>query len=385
MELQRKRTIMDMVRCMLKKKNMPAEFWAEAVLCDVYLINRSPKKSLQNTSPNEAWHGKKPNILCELNLMIRLKSASSMDAILQVHQICRFLFLKKKIHKHLIKIMIIEMMEKADMHKIHRKDPITFKEESKEEKLNQAMKEEIKSIEKNDTRELTSLPLHKYSIGVKWIFKTKTNQDSSFNKYKARLVAKGYKQKEDEDFNEVFAPVSRLDTIRLLISLAAQNFWKLFLVDVKSAFLNGYLQEEIYFEQPLGFVKKGEEYKVFKLKKALYGLKQSPRAWYIKETIDYGIFYEAQVSIKLVGYTDSYVDLVLHGKTENIRLHFHFLRELVIIRLHFNFLRELVNDREIKVEYCRSDEQLADVLTKSLGTLFFQEMLQIWESRENLI
>ncbi|XP_073121665.1 uncharacterized protein [Henckelia pumila] len=109
---------------------------------------------------------------------------------------------------------------------------------------------------------------------------TKTNQDGSVNKYKARLVAKGYKQKEGEDFNEVFDPLSRLDTIRLIISLAAQNGWKLFQMDVKLAFWNGYLQEEIYLEQPLGFVRKCEEDKVYKLKKTLYGLKQSPRAWY---------------------------------------------------------------------------------------------------------
>lgn len=85
---------------------------------------------------------------------------------------------------------------------------------------------------------------------MKWVFKTKTNPDGSVNKYKAKLAAKGYKQKEGEYFNEVFASVSRLDTVRLIISLAAQNGWKLFQMDVKSAFLNGYLQEEIYIEQP---------------------------------------------------------------------------------------------------------------------------------------
>ena len=90
------------------------------------------------------------------------------------------------------------------------------------------------------------------------MFKTKTNLDGSINKYKARLVAKGYKQKKGEDYNEVFAPVSRLDTICLIISHAAQNGWKLFQMDVKSTYLNGFLEEEIYLEQPLGFVKKGK-------------------------------------------------------------------------------------------------------------------------------
>ena len=94
------------------------------------------------------------------------------------------------------------------------------------------------------------------------------------------MVAKGYKQKEGEDYNEVFALVSRLDTIRLIISLTAQNSWKLFQMVVKLAFLNGCFEEKIYLEQPPGFVRKGEEDKLYKLKKVLYGLKQSPCAWY---------------------------------------------------------------------------------------------------------
>ena len=107
------------------------------------------------------------------------------------------------------------------------------------------------------------------------------DQSRWFNQQiQARLVVKGYKQKEGEDFREIFALVSRLDTVWLIISLAAQKNWKIYQMDVKSAFLNGYLEEEIFIDQPPGFVKEGEEHKVYKLRKALYGLKQSPRAWY---------------------------------------------------------------------------------------------------------
>lgn len=91
---------------------------------------------------------------------------------------------------------------------------------------------------------------------------------------------KGYAQVFGVDFSETFAPVARLDTIRMLLALAAQKGWKVYHLDVKSAFLNGYLQEEIFVEQPEGFHVKGHEEKVYKLKKALYGLKQAPRAWY---------------------------------------------------------------------------------------------------------
>lgn len=114
---------------------------------------------------------------------------------------------------------------------------------------------------------------------MKWVYKAKKNEKGEVERYKARLVAKGYSQHAGIDYGEVFAPVARLETIRLLISLAAHNKWKIYQMDVKSAFLNGLLKEELYVEQPLGYVVKGHEDKVLRLKKALYGLKQAPRAW----------------------------------------------------------------------------------------------------------
>jgi len=143
-----------------------------------------------------------------------------------------------------------------------------------------AMQEEICMIEKNCTWELVDRPPSKNVIGVKWIFRTKLNADSTINKYKARLVVKGYAQIYGVDYSETFAPVARMDTIRFLLAVAAHRNWKVFQLDVKSAFLNGILQEEIYVEQPAGFVNQGKEDKVYLLKKALYGLKQAPRAWY---------------------------------------------------------------------------------------------------------
>ena len=115
---------------------------------------------------------------------------------------------------------------------------------------------------------------------MKWVYRTKLNANGSINKYKARLVVKGYAQIFGVDYSDTFAPVARLDTIRLLLAIAAQKGWKVFQLDVKLAFLNGVLQEEVYVDQPEGFVKQGEEDKVYLLKKALYGLKQAPRAWY---------------------------------------------------------------------------------------------------------
>ena len=115
---------------------------------------------------------------------------------------------------------------------------------------------------------------------MKWVYRTKLNADGSVNKHKARLVVKGYAQMFGVDFSKTFSPVARLDTIRLLLALAAQKGWIIHHMDVKSAFLNGHLEEEIFVEQPEGFVVHGQEEKVYRLKKALYGLKQAPRSWY---------------------------------------------------------------------------------------------------------
>ncbi|CAJ2627755.1 unnamed protein product [Trifolium pratense] len=159
-------------------------------------------------------------------------------------------------------------------------EPAGYAEAANDKKWIDAMEEELKMIEKNQTWKLVDRPDHKKAIGVKWVYRTKLNPDGSVNKYKARLVVKGYAQIFGVDFSETFAPVARLDTIRLLFALAAQNGWVIHQMDVKSAFLNGYLEEEIFVEQPEGFIVQGQEEKVYKLNKALYGLKQAPRSWY---------------------------------------------------------------------------------------------------------
>jgi hypothetical protein len=159
-------------------------------------------------------------------------------------------------------------------------EPVFYEEAVKQEHWVNAMDEEIDSIERNDTWDLVDLPKNKKPIGVKWVYKTKLNEKGEIDRYKARLVAKGFSQQPGIDFGETFAPVARLDTVRAVLAIAAQKKWKVYQMDVKSAFLNGILEEEIYVEQPHGYEIKEHEDKVYKLKKALYGLKQAPRAWY---------------------------------------------------------------------------------------------------------
>lgn len=125
--------------------------------------------------------------------------------------------------------------------------------------------------------ELVELPENKKVVGSKWIFTTKHRADGSIERYKARLVAQGFTQTQGIDCEETFAPVAKLNSIRVLLSIATNLDWELHQLDIKNAFLNGELEEEIYMRIPPGFE---EKEKVCRLIKSLYGLKQSPRAWF---------------------------------------------------------------------------------------------------------
>ena len=162
---------------------------------------------------------------------------------------------------------------------IEEEEPSCYREAAGQAAWEQAMKMEIEAIKKNETWSLTELPVGHKVIGLKWVFKLKKNSYGEIIKYKARLVAKGYTQQQGVDFDEVFAPVARLDTVRVILAVAANRGWQVDHLDVKLAFLNGELREEVYVAQPEGYVVQGKEKFVYKLHKALYGLRQAPQAW----------------------------------------------------------------------------------------------------------
>lgn len=159
------------------------------------------------------------------------------------------------------------------------KEPRDFSEARESKEWTRYCEEEIESIEKNQTWILVDLPVGGKPIGLKWVFKIKRSSDGSINKFKAWLVAKGYVQRHGIDFDEVFPPIARIETIRLLVNLAATNGWEVHHLDVKTSFLHGELKDIVYVTQPEGFEEKGYEGKVYKLNKVLYGLRQAPRAW----------------------------------------------------------------------------------------------------------
>ena len=146
----------------------------------------------------------------------------------------------------------------------------------------EATNSEIESIMHNHTWEIVDLPPSAKTIGCKWTFERKLKSDWSIEKYKARLVAKGLKQKKNVDYFDTFPPVKRISSIRVLIDLASVHNLVIHKTNVKTAFLNGELEEEIYSDQPKGCMVPRDEEKIYRLVKSLYGLKQAPKQWHRK-------------------------------------------------------------------------------------------------------
>jgi hypothetical protein len=164
-------------------------------------------------------------------------------------------------------------------------DPRTYDEAVQDKDADSwktAMESEIGSMDHNQVWELVEPPDGVKPIGCKWIYKRKRGPDRKVETFKARLVAQGYTQKEGIDYEETFSPVAMLKSIRILLSIAAHLDYEIWQMDVKTAFLNGSLEENIYMKQPEGFIAKGQEHLVCKLKKSIYGLKQASRSWNIR-------------------------------------------------------------------------------------------------------
>ena len=394
---RKNRTVMEMARCLLFEKRLPKSFWAEAVYTSVYLLNRLPTKVLKNKTPFEAWYETKAAVdhlkifgcICYTHV-----PEVKRDKLDQKAEIGIFLGYSNNVKGYRVfnlktkKVQVsrnvkfdesarwnwdkdevetgsdlivkdINHLEQGDNEvdpNLEEDDEIAFRGTRSisdiYERCNSAllepanytqavvsdhwrvaMKEELRMIEKNNTWELVERPSNKNVIGVKWVYRTKLNSDGSVNKHKARLVVKGYSQQYGIDFSETFAPVARYDTIRLLIALAAQKGWKIYQLDVKSAFLNGYLKEQIFIEQPKGYVIIGNEDKVYLLRKALYGLKQAPRAWYSRID-DY---------LSKLGFNRSISEPTLYVKQSN--------DDLMIISLYVDDLLVTGNDIALVKEF----------------------------------
>ena len=193
----------------------------------------------------------------------------------------------------------------------------------------QAMVDEMAALHSTGTWDLIVLPFGKFPVGCRWVYTVKVSPDGQVDRLKARLVAKGYTQVYGSDYGDTFSPVAKIASVRLLLSMAAMCSWPLFQLDIKNVFLRGDLAEEVYMEQPPGFVAQGESGLVCRLRRSLYGLKQSPWAWFghfssvvqefgmLRSIADHSVFYHHNSSgqcIYLVVYMD---DIIITGNDQD--------------------------------------------------------------------
>ncbi|GAU34193.1 hypothetical protein TSUD_162940 [Trifolium subterraneum] len=291
---RKNRTIMNMVRSMLNGKHLPKELWGEVVSTATYILNRCPTKKLEGTTPEECRSGIKPS-LSHLKVFGSIAHRHVPDQLRRKlddksSQMVLWTSLRNGIgmivswfedsrnetevqtmpqanrpqRTRAIPAWLQECEVTSDnqvndegdiVHYVFLADtePVSVIKALNNPKWINAMIEELDSIEKNDTWSLVDLPHGKKAIDVKWVFKVKVNTQGEVTRYKARLVARGFLQKKGIDFDEVFAPVARIETIRLVVGLANSKNWPMYQMDVKCAFLNGPLTEEVYVTQPVGF------------------------------------------------------------------------------------------------------------------------------------
>jgi hypothetical protein len=196
----------------------------------------------------------------------------------------------------------------------------------------EAIRSEMHSIMSNGTWEVVERPYGCKPIGYKWVFKKKLRPDGIIEKYKARLVAKGYTQK-GEDLFDPYSPVARLTMVRVLLSLAASCGLLVHQMDVKTTFLNGELEEEIYMDQPDGFLTKGQEGMVCRLMKSLYGLKQAPKQWHEK-------FDQTLTSVGFVVNEADKCVYYRYGKGERVILCL-YVDDILIFGTNINVIKEV--------------------------------------------
>ncbi|KAL5827481.1 hypothetical protein ACOSQ4_019278 [Xanthoceras sorbifolium] len=206
-------------------------------------------------------------------------------------------------------------LQESDYNVGAENDPESFSQamSCKESKLwYNAMIDEMSSMKSNKVWDLVELPNGAKAIGCKWVFKTKKDSLGNIERYKARLVAKGFTQKEGIDYTETFSPVSKKDSLRVILALVAQFDFELQQMDVKTAFLNGDLEDEVYMKQPEGFPSSDGEQLVCKLKKSIYGLKQASRQWYLK-------FHNV---ISSFGFVENIMDQCIYQKVSGSKICF---------------------------------------------------------------
>ncbi|KAJ9541430.1 hypothetical protein OSB04_027936 [Centaurea solstitialis] len=274
---RRNRTLLDMVRTMMCHSTLPMSFWGHALETAAHILNKSANKlwerrkdvDLQVVDEENTTPIVEPEIQHE-----NVEPQSELIEEVQTQDLRRSSRVRQEPDRYL---GFLVSQDSGDLN-----EPTSYGEAvsgNESEQWQEAMKAEMQSMYDNQVWELTDLPQHCRAVGRKWVFKKKTDMDGNVHTFKARLVAKGFTQTHGIDYDETFSPVAMLKSIRILMAISAYFNYEIWQMDVKTAFLNGKLTEDVYMEQPEGFEDPKNPNKVCKLLKSIYGLKQASRSW----------------------------------------------------------------------------------------------------------
>ncbi|KAJ9544508.1 hypothetical protein OSB04_024215 [Centaurea solstitialis] len=322
---RRNRTLLDMVRSMMCRSSLPVLFWGHALETAAHILNKVPTKSVEKT-PCEIWIGKKPKLSflkiwgCEVYVKRptseKLKPKSDKwffvgypkttvgyyfynptenkvfvarggdfleDKFLSTEDTRNDVDLQEHVETQ---PESVEEVQTQDLRRFTRKrqEPdryLGFLVSQGGGDLNEATSygEAVLGSESEQWQEAMKAEMQSMAVGRKWVFKKKTDMDGNVHTFKARLVAKGFTQTHGIDYEETFLPVAMLKSIRILMAISAYFNYEIWQMDVKTAFLNGKLTEDVYMEQPEGFIDPKNPNKVCKMLKSIYGLKQASRSW----------------------------------------------------------------------------------------------------------
>ncbi|GJR86133.1 retrovirus-related pol polyprotein from transposon TNT 1-94 [Tanacetum coccineum] len=331
---RKNRTLQAMSRTMLNEQSLPQKFWCNAVDTSTYILNRIIIRVILGKTPYEILRGRKPTldyfrvfgskcfILNTKDYLTKFDPKSYEGVFLGYSQNSKAYIILNKHTRKIEESLNVTFDETPPPSKT---SPLVDDDLDEEEAIREIEKKNLENVVEDETLEIDEIvnikesrnhPLENFignlnqrtlrsqaqnqsnfyyfistiepknvneALGderTKWVFRNKLDENGVVSRNKARLVAQGYNQQEGIDYDETYAPVARLESIRILLAYACALDFKLFQMDVKSAFLNGFINEEVYVAQPPGFIDFEKPDHVYKLKKALYGLKQAPKAWY---------------------------------------------------------------------------------------------------------
>nr|GEX84369.1 putative polyprotein [Tanacetum cinerariifolium] len=244
---RKNRTLKEMVTAMLISSGMSQDMWGEAILTATYLLSKIPHKEKEET-PYELWMGRKPTYQQQDENDLQVERQDQVEEVIKPRRGKRAR-IKKSFGPDFV-YFIVENKPTSYREAVTSLEGHQWKE---------AIKSEIDSILQNHTWELVDVPPDCIPLGYKWIIKKKMKADGTIDKYKARLVNKRFRQREGLDYFDTYLPVTRITSIRMILAIATLRNLEVHQMDVKTEFLNGDLEEEIYMNQPKGFIYSGQE------------------------------------------------------------------------------------------------------------------------------